>query len=70
MSDTIHHDAPEEGSFHLEWIEIARILLVFLAAAAVWIQLWEPFSAIQHDRNRRGDHRRLSHLSRSVRIDA
>ena len=45
MPDTIHHDAPDEGSFHLEWIEIARILLVFLAAAAVWIQLWEPFSA-------------------------
>ena len=45
MSDTIHHDAPDEGSFHLEWIEIARILFVFLAAAAVWIQLWEPFSA-------------------------
>ena len=45
MPDTIHHDAPDEGAFHLEWIEIARILLVFLAAAAVWIQLWEPFSA-------------------------
>jgi heavy metal translocating P-type ATPase len=34
-----------EASFHLEWTEIARILLVFLAAAAVWTQLWEPFSA-------------------------
>ena len=45
MSETIHHDAPDEGSFHLESIEIARILFVFLAAAAVWIQLWEPFSA-------------------------
>jgi Cd2+/Zn2+-exporting ATPase/Cu+-exporting ATPase len=43
MSDNSHHDA--EDSFHLEWIEVARILLVFLAAAAVWIQLWEPFSA-------------------------
>ena len=44
MPDISHHDA-DEGSFHLEWIEVARILIVFLAAAAVWIQLWEPFSA-------------------------
>ena len=43
MPDTSHHDADE--GFHLEWIEVARILIVFLAAAAVWIQLWEPFSA-------------------------
>ena len=40
-----HHDVAGEGGFHLEWIEIARILFVFLAAAAVWLHLWEPFSA-------------------------
>jgi Cd2+/Zn2+-exporting ATPase/Cu+-exporting ATPase len=43
MSDTSHHDTAH--AFHLEWMEVARILLVFLAAAAVWIQLWEPFTA-------------------------
>src|SRR4030095_9996185 len=43
MSDNAHHDAHDEG-FHLEWIEMARILFVFLAAGAVWIQFWEPFA--------------------------
>jgi Cd2+/Zn2+-exporting ATPase/Cu+-exporting ATPase len=40
-----HHDVAGEDDFHLEWTEIVRILFVFLAAAAVWLHLWEPFSA-------------------------
>jgi heavy metal translocating P-type ATPase len=39
------HEGAGEDAFHLEWTEIARILFVFLAASAVWLHLWEPFSA-------------------------
>ena len=39
------HD--EEGHEHpFEWIELARVLFVALAAAAVWFRVWEPFSRI------------------------
>jgi len=41
-----HQEVSGEGAFHLEWTEIARILFVFLAAAGVWLHLWEPFSAV------------------------
>jgi len=42
-------DAPESASEQadhdhgLDWIELARIGLVALAAAAVWLRVWEPF---------------------------
>ncbi|HEV2135113.1 MAG TPA: cation-translocating P-type ATPase [Terracidiphilus sp.] len=34
-------DGHELGGF--EWLEVARVLFVLLAAAAVWFHLWEPF---------------------------
>jgi heavy metal translocating P-type ATPase len=34
----------EEHQHGLEWIDVARIALVALAAAAVWFRVWEPFS--------------------------
>lgn len=37
------HDPEHEHGF--SWIEAARILLVALAAAAVWWRVWEPFTA-------------------------
>jgi heavy metal translocating P-type ATPase len=37
------HDEHEHG---LEWVELARITFVALAAAAVWFRVWEPFSRI------------------------
>jgi Cd2+/Zn2+-exporting ATPase/Cu+-exporting ATPase len=42
---THDHEVSGDDAFHLEWTEIARILFVFLGAAAVWLHLWEPFSA-------------------------
>jgi len=36
----------EHNSDHphgIEWVELARIAVVALAAAAVWFQVWEPF---------------------------
>ena len=45
-------DAPEPASEHddhehkLEWIELARIGFVALAAAVVWFHLWEPFPRV------------------------
>lgn len=39
------HDHPDhEHAF--EWPEMVRIVLVALAAAAVWFRLWEPVSAV------------------------
>ena len=39
-SEASEHDHP------FEWSEIARIVFVALAAAAVWFRLWEPFPHI------------------------
>jgi cation transport ATPase len=45
-------DAPEPASEQedhehgLEWIELARIGFVALAAAAVWFRVWEPFPRV------------------------
>ena len=39
-----HGDDDHEHAF--EWPEMLRIVLVALAAAAVWFRLWEPVSAI------------------------
>src|ERR1700722_20546964 len=33
----------EEHGHGVEWAELVRIAFVFLAAAAVWFRLWEPF---------------------------
>jgi heavy metal translocating P-type ATPase len=33
----------EEHGHGIEWAELARIAFVALAAAAVWVRLWEPF---------------------------
>jgi hypothetical protein len=30
----------------LEWIELARIAFLALAAAAVWFRVWEPFPRV------------------------
>ena len=40
--------APEhaEHPHGLEWVELARIAFVALAAAAVWFHVWEPFARI------------------------
>ena len=38
--ETDHDDHDHEHGF--EWLEVARVLFVALAAAAVWFQLWEP----------------------------
>ena len=40
------HASKDHGSEHehkLEWVELARIGFVALAAAAVWFRVWEPF---------------------------
>jgi Cd2+/Zn2+-exporting ATPase/Cu+-exporting ATPase len=42
-------DPAVEESEHehgLEWVELARIAFVALAAAAVWFRIWEPFSKL------------------------
>src|SRR5450755_4372184 len=41
--DEHEHDDHEHA---FEWTEMARIVLVGLAAAAVWLRLWEPVSAL------------------------
>lgn len=41
------HEDHDEGHEHaLEWPEMLRIVLVALAAAAVWWRLWEPFHSL------------------------
>jgi cation transport ATPase len=41
------HGHDEEGHEHsFEWIELARVLFVALAATAVWFRVWEPFPRI------------------------
>ena len=37
---------PSEHEHGLDWIELVRIAFVALAAAAVWLRLWEPFPHI------------------------
>jgi heavy metal translocating P-type ATPase len=39
-----HRDHDEEHGF--EWLDVARVLFVALAAAAVWFHLWEPFHRV------------------------
>jgi heavy metal translocating P-type ATPase len=36
----------EEHTAHVDKIELARIACVLAAAAAVWLRIWEPFSAV------------------------
>ena len=42
--ETAH--APSESSDHHVWTELVRIGLVAVAAAAVWLRVWEPFSRV------------------------
>jgi Cd2+/Zn2+-exporting ATPase/Cu+-exporting ATPase len=42
--ETAH--APSESSDHHIWTELVRIGLVAVAAAAVWLRVWEPFSRV------------------------
>ncbi len=45
--DDEHHDHEHDDHEHaFEWSEMLRIVLVALAAAAVWFRLWEPVSAL------------------------
>jgi cation transport ATPase len=37
------HEGHEHG---LEWRDVARVLFVAVAAAAVWFHVWEPFSRV------------------------
>ena len=39
-----HRD--HDGEHGVEWLDMARVLLVALAAAAVWFHLWEPFHRV------------------------
>src|SRR5579862_2769502 len=38
------HDHDQEHGF--EWLDLARVLFVALAAAAVWFHMWEPFHLV------------------------
>jgi heavy metal translocating P-type ATPase len=40
---TVEQDEQEHG---LDWVELARIAFVAMAAAAVWFRIWEPFPKI------------------------
>jgi Cd2+/Zn2+-exporting ATPase/Cu+-exporting ATPase len=38
------HDSHDESHEHgFEWVELARIVFVAVASAAVWFRVWEPF---------------------------
>lgn len=39
-----HHETDHKHGF--EWLEVARVVFVALAAAAVWFHLWEPFHRV------------------------
>ncbi len=42
------HDHDGEGRSHaLDWLDLARVAFVALAAAAVWLRLWEPFRRVR-----------------------
>jgi len=43
-NETAHHSEPPEHN--LEYVELLRIAVVALAAAAVWFRVWEPFSRV------------------------
>jgi len=44
--DHDHHDDHHDHDHPFEWPEAVRIVLVALAAAAVWFGLWEPFPRV------------------------
>ena len=52
VADTNPHtegDEHKDGHDHehrIEWLDLARVLFVALAAAAVWFHLWEPFHKV------------------------
>src|SRR6202790_2152802 len=39
------HDVYERAET-VDWMELARIAFVALAAAAVWVRVWEPFAQV------------------------
>jgi heavy metal translocating P-type ATPase len=41
-----HHDHEHDHEHEFSWIEAARIALVAVAAAAVWLRLWEPLPSV------------------------
>lgn len=43
METSERHDEPENHEHPFEWTALVRIVLVALAAAAVWFRVWEPF---------------------------
>jgi len=40
------HDHDANGPGALEWLDVARVGFVALAAAAVWFRVWEPFPRV------------------------
>src|SRR5579863_521609 len=42
--DIDDHDYDQDHGF--EWLDVARVLFVALAASAVWFHLWEPFHRV------------------------
>jgi Cd2+/Zn2+-exporting ATPase/Cu+-exporting ATPase len=40
------HEETHAEDHHLEWPELARVIFVALASAAVWWRLWEPFERV------------------------
>ncbi len=53
--DRVHQPLPDhddqevhdhEHAERVEWIELARIAFVVLAAGAVWLRVWEPFARV------------------------
>jgi len=45
--DRDHHDDDHDHHDHaFEWPEMLRIALVAVAAACVWLRVWEPFAAV------------------------
>src|SRR5215211_1043081 len=44
--DRDHDDHGHEHDHPFEWMEMARIALVAITAAAVWFRVWEPLPAV------------------------
>src|SRR5580704_2185455 len=40
------HDDQHDGKHAFAWPEAARIAFVALAAAAVWLRVWEPLASV------------------------
>src|SRR5579863_4612995 len=40
------HNPDHDHEHGFDWLDLARVLFVALAAAAVWFHLWEPFHRV------------------------